>query len=138
DSVTMRMALGFSDGYDFFDKEEQHIMPEGKHDGIIRTLAERYLLTSDDIESFIALRKHKTVTAVNTTLGGHMWYEDIYELDGVRIQWHCKVPAVGRLLERHYRILGRNNELRAYYFDPELFIEDLMIFGEQKKSGKIR
>ena len=138
DSVNMRIAVGFSDGYDFFEKEEQHIMPVGKHDKIIRSLAEKLLLTSDDMESFIALRKNKAVTMESPTLGGRWWYEDIFEIDGIRIQWHCKVPAIGKLLERHYRIIGRSDELRAYYFDPGLFIEDLTVFGEQKKSGMIK
>ncbi|MBQ5316157.1 MAG: patatin-like phospholipase family protein [Oscillospiraceae bacterium] len=138
DSINMRIAVGFYDGYNFGGRQDEPVPPEGHHDKVIRSLAEKYLRTSADMESFIALRKNKYVTAVNPTLGGRMWYKDIFELDGFRIQWHCKVPVVGRIMENHYRILGRDDELRAYYFDPAHFIEDLTIFGEQKNKGMIK
>ncbi len=138
DSINMRIAVGFSDGFGYDREKEETGEYEGRHEEIIRQLAEKYILTSDDLDSFIALRKNKNITAVNTTLGGHMWYRDIFELDGSRIQWHCNVPVAGELFERHYRILGRNDELRAYYFDPCRFIEDLRKFGEQKEKGLIR
>ncbi|MBR4223828.1 MAG: patatin-like phospholipase family protein [Oscillospiraceae bacterium] len=136
ESIRSRMAMGYMDGSDFFRRAPDIVRPEGHHADVIRSLAERYIQTAADMDSFVALHKNKKITAVSPTLGGRMWYEDILDVDGQRLQWHSKVPAAGKLLRCHYRILGRNDELRAYWFDPEDLIEDLLIFGRQKETGE--
>ena len=54
----------------------------------------------------------------------------------MRIQHHCRVPLAGKVFERHYRILGRDDKLRAYYFDPDDFIEDLKTFEREKNHDR--
>ena len=132
ESILTRIALGFRDGCDFLKETDETSVPKGEPYNVIRFLAKRYIHTTEDMESFIALRKNKLLTAENPTLGGHIWYEDIFEIGGIRIQWHNKVPVVGKIFENHYRILGKNDELRAYYFDPDDLIEDLVLFGKSR------
>ncbi|MBQ8979199.1 MAG: patatin-like phospholipase family protein, partial [Oscillospiraceae bacterium] len=131
DSIWRRMELGYADGCDFFDESIGGDAAE-----VIAALARRCLPTAEDMEEFIALRRHKLVTAENPTLGGHVYYRDIYETEGMRIQHHCRVPLAGKVFERHYRILGRDDKLRAYYFDPDDFIEDLKTFEREKNHDR--
>lgn len=96
----------------------------------IRRLAGEVLKTPQDFETFVSISKFKHANLKLTVMRMEICYDKIFELGGWTIEWH-KVPFMGK----HYRIIDPDNRRRAYTFDPEEIIKNLILFRERNKQS---
>ena len=131
DSIKQRVALGYHDAKEILDvkkgvNENMDINCNDK----IRRLAGEVLKTPQDFETFVSISKFKHANLKLTVMRMEICYDKIFELGGWTIEWH-KVPFMGK----HYRIIDPDNRRRAYTFDPEEIIKNLILFRERNKQS---
>ena len=61
------------------------------------------------------------------TLGGSIWYDNIFAVDGWRLQ---QMRTAG--LQRHYRILDANDQRVAWVLDPMVLLDTMLEYENQK------
>ncbi len=64
------------------------------------------------------------------TMGGTLWYNDLFAIEGWRIQHH-RTPG----FQQHYRILGPDQIRYAWIMDPLVFLDALNDFGALRQIG---
>lgn len=84
----------------------------------------KYLYNNINTEYYNGSRKGALGTYEQN--GGDIWYENIFEIDGWKIQCHSG------LLQNHYRILDANDRRRAWTLDPKELKANLIIFKDNK------
>ena len=94
----------------------------------IKKLAGEVIKNSSDFEEFIGLSQFKNINAKTPTLGGHVFYRDIFECDGWRIQRHLVFP-----LRMHIRILDDRDVRRAWTMYPAEVLKNLAFFKRIKR-----
>ena len=124
EEISRRIAIGYDDGCQFFRMGgvlEMNINDE------IRYRADAVIHDAIDFEDFVSTANFRRINAKLPTMGGKVFYENIFECDGWRIQWHSG------LLKFHYRILDAQNVRRAYTYDPKELLAALILYADRKK-----
>ena len=94
---------------------------------LIASKMKKLFTNSDELEEFIKVTNFSNVNLEMVTMGGTIWYENIVELFGWKVQQH---KLVG--LQQHYRILDQNGIRRAWVLDPE----DLLVALSEYEAKK--
>ncbi len=127
DKIRDLIAVGAGD-YEIF--KEKGMVEMSTTDNVkIRKLAEKCLESSEDFKLFCNSYKWSNTNLKIGTMGGKLWYDDIYEKDGWRIQNH-NAPA----MNNHYRILDPSDKRRGWTMDPDKLIVALQRFYNEEKS----
>ncbi|MBO7402202.1 MAG: patatin-like phospholipase family protein [Lachnospiraceae bacterium] len=108
-------------------KKKNRLTPAGTVRSI-KKLAGELIKNSSDFEDFIGLSQFKNINAKTSTLGGHVFYRNIFECDGWRIQRHLVFP-----LRMHIRILDDRDVRRAWTMNPAEVLKNLTFFKKIKR-----
>ncbi|MBP5184728.1 MAG: patatin-like phospholipase family protein [Lachnospiraceae bacterium] len=108
-------------------KKKNRLTPAGTVRSI-KKLAGELIKNSSDFEDFIGLSQFKNINAKTPTLGGHVFYRNIFECDGWRIQRHLVFP-----LRMHIRILDDRDVRRAWTMNPAEVLKNLTFFKKIKR-----
>ncbi len=85
---------------------------------------------SGEFETFLKMTNFGNPNLEMPTMGGEVFYEDIVELDGWRIQQH-KLAG----LKSHYRVLDENDVRRMWIMNPEEFLAALNDYEAGRETG---
>jgi NTE family protein len=96
----------------------------------IKKLAGELIKSASDFEEFIGLSQFGNINAKTPTLGGHVFYRDLFECDGWRIQKHTVFP-----LRMHIRILDDKDVRRAWTMDPREVLKNLLFYKKIKENA---
>lgn len=120
--IRNKMIQGYQDTKKQLSNEDVFIM-KNNHSKIniqIRRKMEYLFKNSAEIDAFIKCTNFSEINIAAATLGGTVWYENIVELYGWKVQQH---KLLG--FQSHYRILDHNNVRRAWVLDPSDIIRAL-------------
>jgi len=88
---------------------------------VLVTKMKQLFRTGDQLNAFIECFGNRLAPNIKTlTLGGNVWYDTIFEVDGWKLQ---RQKTVG--LTSHYRILNPNNVRAAWVLSPQPLLEAL-------------
>ncbi len=120
--IRNKMIQGYQDTIKQLNEEDVFIMKNNysKINVQIRSKMEHLFKNAAEIEEFIKGTNFSEANIATATLGGTVWYENIVELYGWKVQQH---KLLG--LQSHYRILDHNNIRRAWILDPRDLIRAL-------------
>ena len=120
--IRSRMIEGYKVTKKLLREEEVYIMKNdyAKINVQIQLKMKRLLKTQEELENFIKVTNFSEPNLAMITMGGTIWYEDIVELFGWKLQQY---KLIG--FRSHYRILDHNNIRRAWVFDPEDILQAL-------------
>ncbi|MCQ2417552.1 MAG: patatin-like phospholipase family protein [Oscillospiraceae bacterium] len=77
--------------------------------------------TGDLLSAFLQIYSDQFAPNISfPTLGGSIWYDNIFEVDGWKMQQH-RTPG----LQSHYRILNPANVRKAWFLEPSKFLSFL-------------
>lgn len=126
-SISYTINLGYSDTLNLLGRSGN--MGKGKRKTInlnieIKNILENNVSKSEQLEKFINQSNFSNPNIESKTLGGDVWYINLFSIDGWRLQQH-------KIMPNHYRILDNNNIRRAWILDPDILIFALRTyFGE--------
>lgn len=114
-AIGSRMIMGYSDTKKQLKHEDVYYMKNrySKINVQLYNQMHRLFSTGADVEKFIRLTNFSNINIEMPTLGGEVFYTDIVNIDGWRLQQH-NVP----FLTSHYRILDPGNTRMAWVLDP--------------------
>lgn len=124
-AIRTRMVMGYSDANTTLNKGRVYYM-KNKYGDInieIRNKMTNLFKSAQELEEFIKVTNFSAPNFPMATMGGTVWYENIVELFGWKVQQHKVL-----LMESHYRILDNNNIRRAYIFNPEDLLQALITY----------
>lgn len=129
-AVRTRMVTGYSDVNTTLNKGTVYYMKNNysKINIEIRNKMTNMFKSAAELEEFIKVTNFSEPNLPMTTMGGTVWYENIVEISGWKVQQH-KAPLMGS----HYRILDNNNIRRAYVFNPEDILQALIDYENSIK-----
>lgn len=129
-SVRTRMVAGYTDANIILNKGKVYYM-KNNFAAInieIRNKMMNIFMSARELEEFIKVTNFSELNLPMTTMGGTVWYENIVEIFGWKVQQH-KAP----FMQSHYRILDNNNIRRAYVFNPEDLLQALCVYENSLK-----
>lgn len=132
-SIRSRMISGYTDSNIKLNKETIYYMKNdySKINIEIRNKMLSLFKNAFEFENFIKVTNFSEPNLSTITMGGTVWYENIVEMFGWKVQQH-KAP----LLHSHYRILDNNNIRRAYVFNPEDILQALIDYENSIKFNR--
>lgn len=122
-AIRTRMVTGYSDANTMLNKGTVYYMKNNysKINMEIRNKMTNMFKNAKELEEFIKVTNFSEPNLPMITMGGTVWYENIVEIFGWKVQQH-KAPLMGS----HYRILDNNNIRQAYVFNPEDLLQALI------------
>lgn len=81
---------------------------------LIESKMKKLFRNEKELEDFVRITNFSNVNIMMPTMGGTVWYENVVELFGWKVQQH-KLGG----LKQHYRILDQKGIRRAWILDPE-------------------
>lgn len=120
--IRNKMVQGYQDTKKQLINEDVFIMKNNysKINVQIRSKMECLFKNAAEIDAFIKCTNFGEINIPAGTLGGMIWYENIVELYGWKVQQH---KLLG--FQSHYRFLDHNNVRRAWVLDPMDIIRSL-------------
>lgn len=125
-NIRERIACGYDDCANWIKGVNKGLMSTDER---IRIEAEACIKSKSDFENFVRLFPLESINAKTDTMGGKVWYTNVFEVDGWRIQQHSVLP-------NHYRILDEKGVRRAWTLDPRELEKKLMRYKADKKSKR--
>lgn len=128
--VRDNIKSGYADTMKELKNEEVYIMRNNytKINFTIKKKVSQLFGSAREFEEFIKTANFGRPNLKMSTLGGKIFYENICEIYGWKIQQHN--IALGKF---HYRILDNNDMRRAWFTDPEDFLAALEDYETSKK-----
>lgn len=136
--ILNRMNLGCINALDILNNNVPGNIPKNgkinsyknfEINALIKDMVDKTLVTGADWERFVTLLNCKGNKPMKT-MGGKVWYANIAEVDGWRLQMH----TVMGLMESHLRILDPNNVRRAWFAQPATLLDALKRFESVNKN----
>ena len=129
-AIRTRMVTGYSDANTILNKGTVYYMKNNysKINIEIRNKMTNMFKSAMELEEFIKVTNFSGPNWKMGTMGGTVWYENIVEIFGWKVQQH-KAPLMGS----HYRILDNNNIRQAYVFNPEDLLQALIDYEDSIK-----
>lgn len=120
-AIRNRMISGYNDAMAALNFKEVPDMSDLTGINIyIHKRINEIIKTESDWERFVKLGDFKHINIKTPTLGGKVFYNNIAELFGWKLQHHA-LPTP--LTKEHYRILDKNNERRAWVISADSLIK---------------
>lgn len=135
-SIELRICEGYSSANDLLDNEGEYDMDHTELTEINVMIAhkmETLFTSAEDIEDFIRAASFGMPNIAMKTLGGEVWYKNIVEMYGWKVQQH-QAP----FMEMHYRILDSQNVRRAYVFNPKDILNALEAYEKTERFNARR
>lgn len=120
-----KIIIGYKDSIKQLREEDTYIMKNNfsKKNIQIQNKMRQLFKSADEIEDFIKVTNFSEINLAMETLGGQIFYENIVDLYGWKVQQH---KLLG--LQNHYRILDNHNIRRAWVLNPDEIINALEIY----------
>ena len=128
--IRSRMIAGYSAANKILSGEKVYYM-KNQYSALnteIRRKMTTLFKSAKELEEFISVSNFGEANIKMATMGGTVWYENIVEIFGWKVQQHKVVGLTG-----HYRILDNNNIRRAWVLNPEDLLHALEEYEAQMK-----
>lgn len=93
----------------------------------LASMMQRLFPTAQSLAKFVNAYRECFATNIATpTLGGKLWYNDVFAIEGWRLQHHRT-----KGLRSHYRIIDSDNIRRAWILDPDVLLDALQRYEKE-------
>lgn len=128
DKIQQRMQQGYDDTKTALAGFTAVPQTREEYNAVLTQTMERMFPTGTQLAEFVRVFSGELAPNVQfPTLGGNVWYDTIFSVDGWRLQ---QQRTTG--LQSHYRILDPNNVRAAWVMQPEKLLEALQKFEAQR------
>ena len=128
DKIQQRMQQGYDDTKTALSGFTGAPQTREEYNAVLTQTMERMFPTGTRLAEFVRVFSGELAPNVQfPTLGGNVWYDTIFSVDGWRLQ---QQRTTG--LQSHYRILDPNNVRVAWVMQPEKLLEALQRFEAQR------
>ena len=122
--IRKRMEQGYEDANTAISGLREQPKTGEEMNALLTQTMERLFPHGSDVAKFVRLYGSKLAPNIQMgTLGGKVWYDDIFAVEGWRLQ---QQRAVG--LRSHYRILTPENQRAAWVLDPQTLLDALRAY----------
>ena len=116
-----RMEQGYEDTKTTLNGLREQPKTKEEMNALLTQTMERLFPHGSDLAKFVRLYGSKLAPNIQMgTLGGKVWYDDIFAVEGWRLQ---QQRTIG--LQSHYRILNPDNQRTAWVLDPQTLLDAL-------------
>ncbi len=121
DRIRKRMEQGYEDTKTTLNGLREQPKTKEEMNALLTQTMERLFPHGSDLAKFVRLYGSKLAPNIQMgTLGGKVWYDDIFAVEGWRLQ---QQRTIG--LQSHYRILNPDNQRTAWVLDPQTLLDAL-------------